>query len=110
MSAPSVLTGEDFHFKYTVQKGFFAQSEEETDDAGFDFVCWIRIFLDTDKHLPLAGDTGKQKNAMLTAHDLENLKLRPHKPDLPHNIKNRLARSRKLHGHAFQKCEKRRKL
>lgn len=28
----------DFHFKYTVQKGFFAQSEDETNDKEFDFV------------------------------------------------------------------------
>ncbi|CAN9177573.1 hypothetical protein CUC08_Gglean005384 [Alternaria sp. MG1] len=27
----------DYHFKYTVQKGFFAQSEDETDDTTFDF-------------------------------------------------------------------------
>jgi hypothetical protein len=28
----------DYHFKYTVQKGFFMQSEDETDDKTFDFV------------------------------------------------------------------------
>lgn len=28
----------DFHFKYTVQKGFFLQSEDSTDDTTFDFV------------------------------------------------------------------------
>jgi hypothetical protein len=27
-----------FHFKYEVLKGFFKQSESETDDATFDFV------------------------------------------------------------------------
>ncbi|RMZ73855.1 phosphoglycerate mutase [Pyrenophora seminiperda CCB06] len=27
----------DFHYKYTVQKGFFMQSEDETDDGRFDF-------------------------------------------------------------------------
>lgn len=29
---------QDFHFAYTVQKGFFLQSEDETDDREFDFV------------------------------------------------------------------------
>ena len=29
---------QDFHFKYTVQKGFFLQSEDSTDDTTFDFV------------------------------------------------------------------------
>jgi hypothetical protein len=29
---------QDFHFEYTVQKGIFMQSEEETDDEKFDFV------------------------------------------------------------------------
>ena len=29
---------QDFHFKYAVQKGFFMQSEDETDDKTFDFV------------------------------------------------------------------------
>lgn len=29
----------DFHFKYTVQKGFFLQSEDSTDDKKFDYVC-----------------------------------------------------------------------
>jgi hypothetical protein len=28
----------DFHFKYTVQKGYFLQSEDSTDDKTFDFV------------------------------------------------------------------------
>lgn len=28
----------DFHFEYTVQKGYFMQSEDETDDTDFDFV------------------------------------------------------------------------
>lgn len=28
----------DFHFKYTVQKGVFLQSEDSTDDTTFDFV------------------------------------------------------------------------
>ncbi|KAJ4337778.1 putative phosphoglycerate mutase pmu1 [Ascochyta clinopodiicola] len=28
---------QDFHFKYTVLKGYFMQSEDETDDVGFDF-------------------------------------------------------------------------
>jgi hypothetical protein len=27
-----------FHFKYTVQKGYFAQSEDATNDRDFDFV------------------------------------------------------------------------
>jgi hypothetical protein len=27
-----------FHFKYTVQKGYFQQSEDSTDDQKFDFV------------------------------------------------------------------------
>ena len=27
------------HFKYSVVKGYFLQSEEETDDTKFDFVC-----------------------------------------------------------------------
>jgi hypothetical protein len=29
----------DFHFKYTVLKGYFMQSEDSTDDVTFDFVC-----------------------------------------------------------------------
>jgi hypothetical protein len=29
---------QDFHFKYTVQKGHFLQSEDSTDDLTFDFV------------------------------------------------------------------------
>jgi hypothetical protein len=29
----------DFHFKYTVLKGYFMQSEDSTDDTTFDFVC-----------------------------------------------------------------------
>ncbi|EFQ89969.1 hypothetical protein PTT_13574 [Pyrenophora teres f. teres 0-1] len=37
----TALVGEapprDFHYKYTVQKGFFMQSEDETDDSKFDF-------------------------------------------------------------------------
>jgi hypothetical protein len=28
----------DFHYKYTVQKGYFLQSEDSTDDQNFDFV------------------------------------------------------------------------
>jgi hypothetical protein len=28
----------DFHYKYTVQKGYFLQSEDSTDDQSFDFV------------------------------------------------------------------------
>lgn len=32
---------QDFHYKFTVQKGFFMQSEDETDDRGFDFVCCL---------------------------------------------------------------------
>lgn len=28
---------QDFHYKFTVQKGFFQQSEDETDDKEFDF-------------------------------------------------------------------------
>jgi hypothetical protein len=31
----------DYHFRYTVQKGFFMQSEDETDDKSFDFVCYV---------------------------------------------------------------------
>ena len=27
-----------FHYKYTVQKGYFAQSEDSTNDQDFDFV------------------------------------------------------------------------
>ena len=29
---------QDFHYKYTVQKGLFMQSEDSTDDTKFDFV------------------------------------------------------------------------
>jgi hypothetical protein len=29
----------DFHYRYTVQKGVFLQSEDSTDDTEFDFVC-----------------------------------------------------------------------
>ena len=29
---------QDFHYKYTVQKGLFLQSEDSTDDTNFDFV------------------------------------------------------------------------
>jgi hypothetical protein len=29
---------QDFHFKYTVLKGYFMQSEDSTDDTTFDFV------------------------------------------------------------------------
>lgn len=29
----------DYHYRYTVQKGVFLQSEDSTDDAVFDFVC-----------------------------------------------------------------------
>jgi hypothetical protein len=28
----------DFHYKYTVLKGYFMQSEDSTDDVTFDFV------------------------------------------------------------------------
>lgn len=28
----------DFHYRYTVQKGVFLQSEDSTDDTAFDFV------------------------------------------------------------------------
>lgn len=31
-----------FHFQYTVQKGYFQQSEDSTDDKKFDFVS-IRL-------------------------------------------------------------------
>ena len=34
----------DYHLKYTVQKGVFMQSEDETDDKSFDFVRSISIF------------------------------------------------------------------
>lgn len=33
----------DFHFRYTVQKEYFMQSEKETDDLKFDFVCPLII-------------------------------------------------------------------
>lgn len=33
----------DFHFKYTVQKGLFLQSEDSTDDTSFDFVSCIDL-------------------------------------------------------------------
>jgi hypothetical protein len=33
---------QDFHFKYTVLKGYFKQSEDSTDDSTFDFVCLYR--------------------------------------------------------------------
>jgi hypothetical protein len=35
----------DYHFRYTVQKGFFMQSEDETDDKSFDFVRYIFCLL-----------------------------------------------------------------
>jgi hypothetical protein len=28
------------HFKFSLVKGYFAQSEDETDDTTFDFVCF----------------------------------------------------------------------
>ena len=36
----------NFHFKYTVQKGFFLQSENSTDDTTFDFVR-LTVRMDT---------------------------------------------------------------
>jgi len=33
----------DFHYKYTVQKGYFMQSEDGTDDESFNFVRF-RLF------------------------------------------------------------------
>ncbi|EDU45207.1 phosphoglycerate mutase family protein [Pyrenophora tritici-repentis] len=36
-TAPAQPPPPGFHYKYTVQKGFFMQSEDETDDSEFDF-------------------------------------------------------------------------
>lgn len=33
----------NFHFKYTVLKGYFMQSEDSTDDSTFDFVRILQI-------------------------------------------------------------------
>lgn len=38
VSAPAP---QDLHYKYTVLKGFFMQSEDDTDDKKFDFVCTL---------------------------------------------------------------------
>lgn len=35
----------EFHFEYTVHKGVFMQSEDETDDTKFDFVCYSYLSL-----------------------------------------------------------------
>lgn len=36
---------QDYHYEFTVQKGFFMQSENETDDKEFDFVCFLLFSL-----------------------------------------------------------------
>lgn len=41
---------QDFHFKYTVQKGSFMQSEDETDDKTFDFVRSIWSAFESTNH------------------------------------------------------------
>lgn len=61
----------DFHYKYTVEKGLFLQSEDSTDDTTFDFVSFslhgMRLSKLTDVNFPA-----------------EEAELRPHKPQLPH--------------------------
>jgi hypothetical protein len=38
---PVAVPQQGFHFKYTVQKGYFAQSEDSTNDQEFDFVIHL---------------------------------------------------------------------
>lgn len=52
---------QDFHYKFTVQKGFFQQSEDETDDKEFDFVCSL-IPLKFTHSLLLSLDIPAKKN------------------------------------------------
>jgi len=39
-----VETGGDFYYKFETVKGFFAQSEDGTDDTKFDFVNFPSLF------------------------------------------------------------------
>lgn len=54
---------QDFHYKFTVQKGFFQQSEDETDDKEFDFVCSLNL---SSLHIsPLSLDMTQREIAIL---------------------------------------------